>query len=48
MKKLIDILIVIIVLLIFLSFYFKGWLAFAFASGAVVLVFLAFLLNKKS
>ncbi|MBO5006915.1 MAG: hypothetical protein J6C89_05675 [Clostridia bacterium] len=48
MKRLVDIIIAIIILLIFLSFYFKGWAAVACAAGAVVLAALSFLINKKN
>ncbi len=48
MKKFVDIIIAIIILLVFFSFYLKGWAAVACASGAVVLAALAFLFNKKN
>ena len=47
MKKLVDIIICVIILLIFLSYCFNGWGTVICASSAIVLAVVAFWLNKK-
>lgn len=48
MKKIIDILIVVIIALLLLSFYTEGWVSIGCAACALVIAALAFFLNKKT
>lgn len=47
MKKIVDILILLVIVLILFSFYTKGWTCVAFAVSAIITAVAALILNKK-
>ena len=48
MKKILDILIILIIALLLASFYIKGWASIACALGALLIAAVAFFINKKT